>query len=267
MILIFLLFTIFAIFFKYRNASSLQEGIPFYIVTTISWISLLLYFYFNTELSTVLIFEVSTLLIVSFYGKNLSSFLQFKFISFLSLAMMHVLGGELREDILYIYVLISGFNTLSTKFKGDSHIKYPYLMLSVFSLMKAREFIEPAFSLYIYSFLLVVLALYILMNKFRRFNTDSVLVVLTIWMGIFTFSLDIYFLFLSIVLILFIHLVDSFKFSKKLLISNTLLYVSFLVIIIPYSRFSFLIAAAVTSILAISLSVNRNLLERESCNG
>ncbi|WP_372655234.1 hypothetical protein [Halobacteriovorax sp.] len=267
MIIIFLIFTIISLFLRTKDAKSIQECIPFYIVSTLSWISFLLYMYLDSILYIFTTFEITTFLIMITLGNNLSKFLQLKFISFFVLTLLYIFEGVFQQDILYVYVLISTFIALWSSFRVDKKIYFPFILFNIFSLMKAREYIESPFSVTVFVIGAIFLLFILLKGRLQSLYRETSIITFILWLGVFTFSIDLYFLLTVITLLLTVSLFKSFKLKELNKAIDILLYLSSLIVLIPFIKVSFFLTLTWLAIFSICLFSNKRLRDIGECHG
>ncbi|GEM_PF-6146858 len=266
MIIIFLIFTIISLFLRTKESKNIQECIPFYIVSTISWISFLLYLYLDTPIYLFATFEITTFLVMLSVGKKLARFFQLKFISFFVLSLMYIFDGVFQQDILYIYVLISTIIALTSSFKIDKKISFPFILFNIFSLMKARELIESPFSVTLFVAGIIMILVLLAKDRLRGLTLQSDRIAFLLWLGLFTFSIDLYFLLTGITLLLIISIIRTFKPKGLVKMIDMFLYLASLIILIPFLKVSFLLAVVWLLTFSICLFNNGRLLEKGECH-
>ncbi|PIK14367.1 hypothetical protein [Halobacteriovorax sp. JY17] len=263
MILIFLIFTIFTIFLRLRESRSIQESIPFLIVSIISWISFLFYIYLDNEYYLLATYEITSFVIILLFGIRLERFFQLKFLGFFFLSLVFIFGGIFKQEILFMYVVLSTIVALSSNFLADSKVKYPFIQFNIISLMKAREFITSPVAVDVFLIAMAFLLIFLIVNKCRKFSSESIFIMTILWLGVFTFSINVYFLLLAIFLLLLISLLEVFKiglFRKK---EDLFIYIVSLIITIPLARASLTSAMASLAIFTFCLFINRRMIEGE----
>lgn len=266
MIIIFLVFTLISLYLKTKESKTIQECIPFYIVSTISWISFILYLYLNSMLYLFITFEITSFLIMISLGKNLSRFFQLKFISFFVLSLMYIFEGVFQQDILYLYVLISMGTALTSTFTVDRKVLFPFILFNIFSLMKAREIIESPFAVTVFIIGSIIVLTLLLKNKLQGLTKNSGEINLLMWFGVFTFSIDLYFLLTIIVILLTITLLSNFKINGLNETSDILIFLASLIILIPFIKVSFPLAVIWLAVFTICLFNSKRRREMGVCH-
>ncbi len=263
MIIIFLIFTLLTVFLCLKESKSIQESIPFLIVSILSWISFLLYIYLSNGAYLLATYEITSFLIILLFGVRLEKFFQFKFLGFFLLSLVFMFDGVFKQEILFMYVALSTTLALSCNFLVESKVKYPFIQFNIVSLMKAREFITSSVAVDVFLIAMAFLLVFLIVSKCKKFSSKSTFIMAMLWLGVFIFSINVYFLLLAIFLLLLISLLEVFEielFKRK---EDLFIFIVFLIIMIPLARASLLFTMSSLAIFTFCLFINRRMVEGE----